>query len=114
MRVVLYGVLLLISFPTWAYGPWDFMQDEISLAIASEGKMPNEDEFEGTKLFVTGQWLLDREEREISADRMCCARPARPTLMIGQLEGTVHVGLEGSDFVDTYLDRSWPVGVNKA
>lgn len=96
MRGKLCLILLFICLEVQAYGPWNFMQDEISLALASEGKMPNEQDYEGAKLFVTGQWLLDKDVREISADRMCCSRPAKPTLMIGQLDAAVHIGLEGS------------------
>jgi hypothetical protein len=67
-----------------------------SVALATEAKMPNEDEYKGSKLFLEGRYLITSEQLDASEPRRCCVLPSEPTEFYGLLDGAVHFGLEGS------------------
>ena len=75
---------------------WRLRDGSLSAALATEAKMPDEDEFKGSKMFLEGSYLLSSEQREASEARRCCVLPSKPTVFRGALDAAVHVGLEGS------------------
>ena len=91
----LFFALWLLSSAALAQD-WILRERSASVALATEAKMPDEDEYKGTKLFLEGRYLMKSEQLEASERRKCCVLPSRPTEFFGLLDGAVHIGLEGS------------------
>lgn len=99
MRIPIYICLFLalwLSSYAAVAQDWILRERSASVALATEAKMPDEDEYKGVKLFLEGRYLMKSEQLEGSERRKCCVLPSRPTEFYGLLDGAVHIGLEGS------------------
>ena len=67
----------LLSSATLA-DDWTVRDSSVSVALATEAKMPNEADFKGTKLFLEGRYLMSSEQLAVSNQRMCCVLPSKP------------------------------------
>jgi len=99
-------LILGISFSTTSSvaHTWDFRDNSLGAALAYEGKTSNDAKFEGTKLFIDGQYVFKSEAGETSDRRQCCTMPSRPEYFYGLVDAQLRLGFDGTDLERVYLD----------
>ena len=103
----IYRVLILgISFSASSVvaQTWDFSDNSLGATLAYEGKTNNDAKFEGTKLFIDGQYVFKRKAGETSDRRQCCVMPSRPEYFYGLVDAQLRWGFDGTGVERVYLD----------
>ena len=94
----LLSLLVLVSASASAAGNFFALGERaLTVGYAYEDKMENRDEYKGGKLAVQGRWAWSVDEQEPDPERVCCARPSKPTLYRGVVDAELRYGFESSD-----------------
>lgn len=101
-RVLILGISFTAS--SLVAHTWDFRDVSLGASLAYEGKTSNDAKFEGTKLFIDGQYVFKSKAGETSDRRQCCAMPSRPEYFYGLLDAQLRWGFDGTGLERVYLD----------
>lgn len=87
----------VVFLPQLTFAGFLLEEQGVIVGYAYEGKMENEEEYEGSKLAVQGRWHWSVEERDVDTDRACCRLPSKPTIFKGVFDAELRYGFESSD-----------------
>lgn len=83
---------------------WNVHDNKLGAALAYEGKTSNDAKFEGTKLFIDGQYVFTSNVGETSDRRKCCTMPSQPEHFYGLFDAQLRWGFEGTGLEYVYMD----------